>query len=46
MSCLTTWTQSAQDDALDIKVLVTVITEIDDKLHDIIERLDALESAP
>lgn len=43
MSCLTTWTAEAQEDAIDIAVLVSVITEIDDKLHDIIERLEALE---
>ena len=46
MSCLTTWTPDAQEDAIDISVLVSVITEIDDKLHDIITRLEALEAAP
>lgn len=44
MSCLTTWTADAQEDAIDITVLVQVITEIDGKLHDILERLDALEN--
>lgn len=44
MSCLTTWTEDAQQDAVDITVLVTVITEIDDKLHDILNRLEALEA--
>lgn len=44
MSCLTTWTAEAQEDAVDLTVLVSVITEIDDKLHDILERLEALET--
>lgn len=44
MSCLITWTADAQEDAIDIAVLVEVITEIDDKLHDILERLDRLET--
>ena len=45
MSCLTTWTPDTQQDCIDIDRLASVITEIDDKLHDILERLDALESA-
>ena len=44
MSCLTTWTPDTQQDCIDIERLAAVITEIDDKLHDILERLDALES--
>ena len=40
---LTTWTDDAQTDADDINTLISVISEIDDKLHDIIGRLEALE---
>jgi len=43
MSCLTTWTPETQEDCIDIERLAAVITEIDDKLHDILERLEALE---
>jgi len=44
MSCLTTWTTDTQDDCIDIDRLVAVITEIDDKLDDILARLAALEA--
>lgn len=46
MSCLTTWTPETQEDCIDITRLVEVITEIDDKLDDILARLAALEAAP
>lgn len=46
MSCLTTWTADTQGDCIDIARLVEVITEIDDKLDDILARLSALEAAP
>lgn len=44
MSCLTTWTDDTQSDCTDLSRLVDVITEIDEKLHDILQRLDALEN--
>lgn len=46
MSCLTTWTPDTQGDCLDLDRLASVISEIDDKLDDILARLAALESAP
>ena len=46
MSGLTTWTPDTQGDCLDIDRLASVISEIDDKLDDILARLAALESAP
>ena len=46
MSCLTTWTADTQGDCIDIDRLAAVITEIDDKLDDILARLAALEAAP
>mgnify|MGYP005989992705 CR=1 FL=1 len=45
MSCLTTWTQETQEDCIDIGRLIEVITEIDTKLHDLIQRVEALERA-
>ena len=45
MSCLTTWTPDTQQDCIDIDRLATVITEIDEKLDDILARLAALEAA-
>lgn len=45
MSCLTTWTASTQEDCIDISRLIEVITEIDEKLHDLIQRVEALEAA-
>lgn len=44
MSCLTTWTAETQEDCIDITRLVEVISEIDDKLDDILARLAALEA--
>jgi len=44
MSCLTTWTPETQEDCIDIERLVSVISEIDDKLDDILARLTALEA--
>jgi len=44
MSCLTTWTPETQGDCIDIERLVEVISEIDDKLEDILARLQALEA--
>lgn len=44
MSCLTTWTQDTQEDVIDLARLIEVITEIDEKLHDIIQRLEAIEA--
>lgn len=44
MSCLTTWTTETQEDCIDMARLVAVITEIDEKLHDLIERVEALET--
>lgn len=44
MSCLTTWTADTQADCIDISRLVDVITEIDQKLDEILARLDALEN--
>lgn len=46
MSCLTTWTPDTQGDCIDISRLADVITEIDSKLDDILDRLTALENAP
>lgn len=46
MSCLTTWTPDTQQDCVDIDRLTAVITEIDEKLDDILARLAALEAAP
>lgn len=45
MSHLATWTAETQADILDLDRLVEVITEIDDNLHDITNRLIALENA-
>lgn len=43
MNHLTTWNAEAQGDILDIERLSAVITEIDDLIHDIVTRLEALE---
>ena len=45
MSCLTTWTADTQSDCIDIDRLASVITEIDDKLDNILARLTAVEAA-
>ena len=45
MSCLTTWTAETQGDCIDMDRLAAVITEIDDKLDDILARLTAVEAA-
>lgn len=46
MSCLTTFTEEAKGDLNDAEAyLIPIVTEIDDKLHDILLRLDALEAA-
>jgi hypothetical protein len=45
MSCLTTWTADTQADCLDLNRLVDVISEIDDKLDNILARLTAVEAA-
>jgi hypothetical protein len=44
MSCLTTWTPETQQDCIDIERLAAVITEIDEKLDDILARLAAVEA--
>lgn len=43
MSCLTTWTPETQEDCVDLSRMVSVISEIDQKLDDLIARITALE---
>ena len=44
MSCLETWTEETKEDCIDMERMVAVISEIDDKLHSILNRLDQIEN--
>tara|TARA_B100001093_G_C26802509_1_gene1004055 strand:- start:1204 stop:1344 length:141 start_codon:yes stop_codon:yes gene_type:complete len=41
--CLETWTEETKEDVNDQDRLVKIISEIDEKLQNILERLEALE---
>lgn len=46
MSCLTSFTDDARQDINDAdSYLIPIVTEIDDKFHDLMNRVTALENA-